>query len=98
MTTDIVQSIADLPWGQIGSLGAGGIALFMCGLFLREQRDMRKEHGETIKAVTAEHAKTTKEVTGEFSSTVKELAREHRESHERREESLHSLIRERRND
>lgn len=74
---------AELPIKELLGLGSTGIALAMCVLFLREQREMRKEHAEVVV-----------KATNTFSETVKQIHSETRASSERRESELHGLIRE----
>lgn len=76
-------NVAELPIKELLGLGSTGIALAMCVLFLREQREMRKEHAEVVVKATTE-----------FSETVKQIHSETRASSERREAELHGLIRE----
>lgn len=68
-----VQGAVDLPMKELLSLGSAGVALVMCVLFLREQREMRKEHAGSVEV---------------FTNTVKEIDAAHRTSGERREAAL----------
>lgn len=77
-----VQSPSDFPIKELLGLGSTGVALTMCVLFLKEQREMRKEHAEVVVKATST-----------FAATVERIHTETRASSERREAEMLAAIR-----
>lgn len=78
-----VQATTEFPLKDLLGLGSTGVALAMCILFLKEQREMRKEHAEVVV-----------KSTNTFAATAERIHTETRASSERREAEMLAVIRE----
>ncbi|MCP4899940.1 MAG: hypothetical protein GY906_23475 [bacterium] len=53
--------IADMPWSDVAGLGAGGIALLMCYLFLKHMSQARQENTKALDGITTTFAEASKD-------------------------------------
>jgi len=98
----VVIAVDAAPVDDYSKLLAGGsAAALVAGLFVFAMRHTTASHekctqqfSDTVQKSTERFAETVTKATEQFGETTTVLMREGRESHERREQALHELVRE----